>query len=150
MFHQRIKFSQCRAAVDTVHRHFNPFFQVFCRTTRHDPGSSVQQHNIALAAVHLAAKQSPRDCGVLLWVAAEQIFSLARLEAQRLRVRLDRILSSLPARLWYRIAGLPLVRSIVAHRTADYLAAVERSRGDFESEADQQHCDAGEQEWRIE
>jgi 2-polyprenyl-3-methyl-5-hydroxy-6-metoxy-1,4-benzoquinol methylase len=43
---------------------------------------------------------------------------------RRLRIRLDRILRSPPARLWARIANLPLLRTIRAQRTADYRAAV--------------------------
>jgi hypothetical protein len=50
-------------------------------------------------------------------------------ESLRLRVRLDRILSSPPARWWYRIGTLPGVRRVVARRTADYLTTVDRHRG---------------------
>jgi 2-polyprenyl-3-methyl-5-hydroxy-6-metoxy-1,4-benzoquinol methylase len=45
-------------------------------------------------------------------------------EIRRLRVRLDRILSSPPAKLYDNVRALPGVRRVVARRTAGYEAAV--------------------------
>lgn len=48
-------------------------------------------------------------------------------QARRLRVRLERILNSPPARMYARVSGLPLVRRVVARRTAGYLDALHRA-----------------------
>lgn len=44
----------------------------------------------------------------------------------RLRLRLERILNSPPARVWARVGRLPLLRSIVAKRTSGYERALQR------------------------
>ncbi len=49
-------------------------------------------------------------------------------EVRRLRVRLDRILNSPPARLYASIGRLPLLRSLVKRRTSDYEQAVQDAR----------------------
>lgn len=47
-------------------------------------------------------------------------------ELHVLRVRLDHIAGSLPVRTWRRMGGLPLLRGIVARRTAGFEAALDR------------------------
>lgn len=49
-------------------------------------------------------------------------------EIRRLRVRLERILSSPPARLYASIGRLPLLRSVVRRRTAGYEQAVQDAK----------------------
>ncbi|MFI5003718.1 MAG: methyltransferase domain-containing protein [Solirubrobacterales bacterium] len=49
-------------------------------------------------------------------------------EIRRLRVRLERILNSPPARLYASIGRLPLLRSVVKRRTAGYEQAVQDAR----------------------
>jgi 2-polyprenyl-3-methyl-5-hydroxy-6-metoxy-1,4-benzoquinol methylase len=46
-------------------------------------------------------------------------------EARRLRVRLERILNSPPARIYARLGRLPLLRTVVRRRTAGYEQAVQ-------------------------
>ena len=45
----------------------------------------------------------------------------------QLRLRLDRILNSPPARIWARVGRLPLLRSVVAKRTAGYRSALRQA-----------------------
>jgi 2-polyprenyl-3-methyl-5-hydroxy-6-metoxy-1,4-benzoquinol methylase len=45
----------------------------------------------------------------------------------QLRLRLDRILNSPPARIWARVGRLPLLRSVVAKRTAGYQSALRQA-----------------------
>jgi O-antigen biosynthesis protein len=47
-------------------------------------------------------------------------------QVRRLRVRLARILSSPPAKIWSTVGRLPLLRSIVARRAAGYESAVKQ------------------------
>lgn len=47
-------------------------------------------------------------------------------ELHMLRVRLSRITESLPVRAWRRVGRLPLLRGVVAQRTAGYKAALDR------------------------
>jgi O-antigen biosynthesis protein len=49
-------------------------------------------------------------------------------QIRHLRVRLERILNSPPAKIWSRVGRFPLLRSIVARRTADFQRAVEQVR----------------------
>lgn len=78
------------------------------------------EHN-ALLAANQELKRAQSE--------AQEIIATKTDESRRMRVRLERILGSPPARLWYRIGGLPVVRRVVAQRTAEYLAAVDRDRG---------------------
>jgi 2-polyprenyl-3-methyl-5-hydroxy-6-metoxy-1,4-benzoquinol methylase len=61
--------------------------------------------------------ESERDASAAVILAGEE-------HIRRLRVRLDRILDSPPARLYARLGGLPLMRRVVARRTAGYTHAV--------------------------
>jgi 2-polyprenyl-3-methyl-5-hydroxy-6-metoxy-1,4-benzoquinol methylase len=49
-------------------------------------------------------------------------------EARRLRIRLDRILQSPPARVYEKLKRLPIVRGIVARRSSQYDQAVDAAR----------------------
>jgi 2-polyprenyl-3-methyl-5-hydroxy-6-metoxy-1,4-benzoquinol methylase len=61
--------------------------------------------------------------------AADEAQLAARAEeARRLRVRLERILTSPPARLYGRLGRLPLVRRLVRRRTAGYEQALQDVR----------------------
>jgi 2-polyprenyl-3-methyl-5-hydroxy-6-metoxy-1,4-benzoquinol methylase len=51
-------------------------------------------------------------------------------QIRRLRTRLDRILSSPPARAWNSLGRMPILRQVVARRAAGYEAAVQRSGKD--------------------
>jgi 2-polyprenyl-3-methyl-5-hydroxy-6-metoxy-1,4-benzoquinol methylase len=61
--------------------------------------------------------------------AADEAQLVARAEeSRRLRVRLERILDSPPARMYARLGRLPLLRSVVRRRTAGYEQAVQDVR----------------------
>jgi 2-polyprenyl-3-methyl-5-hydroxy-6-metoxy-1,4-benzoquinol methylase len=51
-------------------------------------------------------------------------------EIRRLRVRVGRIVNSLPFRLWYRFGRLPVVRRVVARKVARFEADVNQTRPD--------------------
>jgi 2-polyprenyl-3-methyl-5-hydroxy-6-metoxy-1,4-benzoquinol methylase len=65
-----------------------------------------------------------------LWRAqneARELIEARNDEIRMLRVRLARIVNSAPMRAWYRIGRLPLVRRLVARRTAAFTSTLERS-----------------------
>jgi 2-polyprenyl-3-methyl-5-hydroxy-6-metoxy-1,4-benzoquinol methylase len=59
-----------------------------------------------------------------------QLAELAELrdQALRLRVRIDRIVRSLPVRVYHGLGSLPILSAIISRRTAEFSAELERAR----------------------
>lgn len=103
-------------------------------------GALVDAHDLALQRDEELREVSERlaheqEQLAQLWSAhneAKEIIRARDDEAERLRVRLQRISGSAPVRAWYKISGLPVLRQVRGRRAAAYEAAVQppnESRG---------------------
>src|SRR5260221_2407213 len=105
MRNQRVQLGKRRSAVDALRRNSNTLFQIAGFVACNQPGSSVEQHHVSLAAVYFSIEDAVGDLGVVLRITTQQIGGVRRVVKQSVpieRVRIDLTLSPVAHTVMFR------------------------------------------------
>src|SRR5260221_12400449 len=86
MRNQRVQLGKRRSAVDALRRNSNTLFVIAGFAACSQPGSSVEQPHVSLAAVYFSVEDAVGDLGVVLRITTQQIGGISRFEAKSLRI----------------------------------------------------------------